>query len=757
MLLQIGLNVEGIDLSTENMGASPSGQESTNESASVVIIGMRGSGKSFIGKLASVALSWSFLDADTYFEEKHQVGVREFVHQNGWPAFREAEMEVLKKLLTTYSTRHVISLGGGIVETPSARDVLKSYAKKGPIIHIVRELHEIIKYLGEETARPAYGEPVADVFRRREPWFAECSNYDFLNYTGIYGGGGDATGSKLTNSIRSDVTRFFGHITGQHPNLVSLSEGRRSYVLTLPYPDITLSFSDFEELTAGVDAIELRVDLLRSPEDGHKFGHYIPPIPYVSKQIHALRQHTTLPIVFALRTISQGGRFPDHSEKEALELFRSAIRFGVEYLEVEITWSAKLTDDLVSKKGPSRIIASWHDSTGKFKWGSQSVEEKYREAEAFGDLVKIVLKPNGLGDNFALHHFVEQKRLAGAKPLIAVNTGIDGQMSHILNATLSPVTHPLLINKSTIGQLSFAQIQTALHLIGQQPPLRFFLFGKPISQSMSPTLHNTGFGILGLPHKYELLETDEVGEEIKATIASPDFGGASVTIPYKLDIIPLLDSLSPEAEVIGAVNTVIPRRTTNDSLILYGDNTDWLGIRACIISRLPPALQSPETALVIGAGGTSRAAIYALHRLGIQKIYLYNRTRSSAQVLVDTFTDVKIQVLEALGSWPEDGVPPSVIVSTVPASATTFDPNATESLYLPSEIFASPYGVVVDMAYRPSETPLLKLAAKVAKNWEVVRGLDVLLEQGFAQFSAWTGRQCPRRAVSEVVWKAYMT
>lgn len=718
---------------------------------------MRGSGKTFIGKLAASTLDWTFVDADKYFEEKHQIGIREFVHQKGWTAFREAETEILKELLETFSTSHILSLGGGIVETAAAREILKEYAKKGPVVHIVRELHEVIKYLGEETARPAYGEPVSDVFRRREPWFAECSNYDYLNYTGLFDEPEETAATRPADSVRKDVERFFGHITGQARNLSShLSEDQRSYVLSIPYPDITPSLPNIEDLTVGVDAIQLRVDLLRSPDDGHKFGSYIPPVTYVAKQIHALRQHTTLPVIFVIRTISQGGRFPDHSEKEAFELLHSALRYGVEYVEVQTSWPSKSIEDLKARRGNSMIVASWADSSGTLKWDSQAVEEKYRLADSYGDVIKMFLKPSSLEDNFALHNFVQRKRSSGAKPLIAVNTGMEGQISQILNRTFSPVTHPLLVNKTAAGQLTFSQIQTALHLMGQQPAKRFFLFGKPISQSMSPTLHNTGFGILGLPHRYELFETDKVGEEIKATIASPDFGGASVTIPYKLDIIPLLDSLSPEAETIGAVNTVIPRKTESGSHILYGDNTDWLGIRACITSRLPPTLQKPETALVIGAGGTSRAAIYALQRMGVKTIYLYNRTKSSAQALADAFSDVDIKLVETLGTWPDNGEAPSVIVSTVPASATTFDPHADEGLFLPNEIFSMSGGVVVDMAYRPAETPLLKLAAKVAKNWQVVRGLDVLLEQGFEQFFAWTGRRCPRCAVSEAVCRAYL-
>ncbi|THH32189.1 hypothetical protein EUX98_g1984 [Antrodiella citrinella] len=745
---KIGLDVEGVELETVE-SASPSGDNIAKNSASVVLIGMRGSGKSYIGKLAASALSWTFVDADPYFEVKHKIGVREFVQQNGWPAFRAAESDILKELLKQHPTKRVISLGGGIVETPDARTLLKDYAKKAPVVYIVREIDEVVKYLGEETARPAYGEPVVDVFKRREPWFTECSSHEFINYTGVLGG-------PSAGGIRKDVARFFGHVTGYKSNLApNVTNGQRSYFLSLTYPDITPALPHIEELTAGVDAIELRVDLLRSPVDEQKFGQYIPPSAYVVEQIAALRQKTSLPIVYTIRTISQGGNFPDHFDAQAFELLHSALRIGVEYIDVEISWPSKHIQELLSLKGHSQVIASWHDWSGNLKWSGATVDEKYRSAAAIGDIVKIVGRANSLEDNFTLHNFVQAKSIPGSKPLLAINMGTEGQISRILNRTLSPVTHPLLPNKAAPGQLSFAQIQTALHLIGQLPPLRFFLFGNPIAHSMSPTLHNTAFNLLGLPHQYELLETENVGEEIKAAIASSDFGGASVTIPYKLDVIPLLDSLSPAAEVIGAVNTIIPVRTGDRAHTLRGDNTDWVGITESIRSRLPKNVDVPETALVIGAGGTARAAIFALQNLGAKKIYLFNRTSCKAEELVAAFPDANLEVISKLGSWSSQA--PSVIVSTVPASATSFDPSRKDVLYLPSEIFANADGgVVVDMAYKPAETPLLQLAGKASK-WAAVRGVDVLLEQGFVQFELWTGRRCPRSAVSDAVLKAYST
>jgi pentafunctional AROM polypeptide len=271
-------------------------------------------------------------------------------------------------------------------------------------------------------------------------------------------------------------------------------------------------------------------------------------------------------------------------------------------------------------------------------------------------------------------------------------------------------------------------------------------------------LHNTAFKALGLPHVYDILETSDVGEDIKATIVSPNFGGASVTIPLKIKMIPLLDKLSPAAEAIGAVNTIIPitTDTSGSHRILYGDNTDWRGICECIRSRLPCSGSLPA-ALVIGAGGTARAAVYALQALGAQHIYLFNRTQSKAQELADSFPNTKVDIIEELGKWPDGGPSPNVIISTLPASATTIDENNEQNaVYLPPTLFDPDHdGVAMDVAYRPAETPLLTLARNVAKSWSTAQGMDMLLEQGYQQSEMWTGRKCSRGLVAEKAWEYY--
>ena len=721
---------------------------------SVFLIGMRGSGKTHVGLLAASALSFVHLDADVYLEKKHGTPIADLVRINGWPAFRDAECAVLEEFLSgDKAIGHVISLGGGIVESPRARELLKAYTQsKGPVVHVSRDVEKVIAFLeaeSERTGRPAYGEPIRGVYERREQWFAECADWEYVN----------TFSNSLHEGVKTqrDVERFFKHVTGQEPNLCSnVGTEKRSYFLSLTYPSLTpLVLSQIAELSVGVDALEVRVDLLRDSDSSMD----IPTKQYVTQQIAALRRETSLPIVFTVRTVSQGGAFPDDAQQEALELLRTGLRLGVEYLDIELSLPEMKVLDLIKAKGSSQIIASWHDWSGKMTWDGPIVQEKYNLAAKLNtDIVKIVGRATTLADNFALEAF--RSKIASspnAKPLIAINMGSSGQLSRILNATLTPVTHPLMNIAAAPGQLSFVEIQSALHLLGQLPKRKFYLFGSPIAHSLSPALHNSAFEQLGLPHRYELLETEQVGEEIKEVIHAEEFGGASVTIPHKLSIMPLLDELSPAAKAVGAVNTIVPLSSfPGGKRILYGDNTDVDGIRIAITSRLLE--KDIHDVLLIGAGGTARAAIYAFQQMRVGMIHLFNRSKDKAEELKRAFPDANISILDDLAGLPQGGQI-NVIVSTVPAySTTTASTSESGQLHLPRTLFAytAGVGVVLDMAYKPIETPLLVLAKETGTNWIPIGGVEALIEQGIKQSEIWTGRRCPRGRVVKRVWEEFV-
>lgn len=269
---------------------------------------------------------------------------------------------------------------------------------------------------------------------------------------------------------------------------------------------------------------------------------------------------------------------------------------------------------------------------------------------------------------------------------------------------------------------------------------KFYIFGYNISHSLSPTIHNAGFKHTGFDAHYTIHETPEVDSSIAALLADPEFGGASVTFPHKLQVEGLLDSVSAAATKIGAINTI----SKKDGKLL-GDNTDWSGVKACIDSAGISGL-ADAPAIVLGAGGAARAACYALVELGIPKILVVNRTRANAEAMVSRFPEASFDVFETLGEAVEASktAPARVVVGCIPADDLTEDK-------VPVKLFGGAESrVLVEMAYRPPVTGMEKAAAR-SPGWRTFKGIDVLREQGYAQFSIWTGMEAPKEVMSQAM------
>ncbi|KAL4953475.1 hypothetical protein BDW69DRAFT_200151 [Aspergillus filifer] len=286
-------------------------------------------------------------------------------------------------------------------------------------------------------------------------------------------------------------------------------------------------------------------------------------------------------------------------------------------------------------------------------------------------------------------------------------------------------------------------------------PQKFYIFGSGISFSISPTIHNAGFAHHNLPHTYTIVESANI-DDVSHLIQSPDFGGASVTMPHKLQVGKFCDDQTETARAIGAINTLIVKagesETDNRSgkRVLIGDNTDWSGLYAIINKYKETTAQplgAPKTGLVIGAGGASRAALYALYRAGVERIYLANRTLSVAEKVRDDFSGlfhISVLALSDLSDLTQPGSSaPEVIIGTVPADTTA--EQQFERLFTGQEL-----GFCIDMSYKPRQTPLLTVAGR-HKGWKTVTGVEVLLAQAFDQYKLWTGLYAPREEMMKAV------
>lgn len=267
------------------------------------------------------------------------------------------------------------------------------------------------------------------------------------------------------------------------------------------------------------------------------------------------------------------------------------------------------------------------------------------------------------------------------------------------------------------------------------PPALHGIIGYPLGHSMSPLMHNTAFKALDLPGVY-LSWPVEPGRLPAFTDAVRllDIRGCSVTIPHKIDILPLLDESSEGVKEMGACNTIYRKGEK-----ICGENTDVIGFMAPLQKHRP----SPETrVLVLGAGGVSRAAIAGLRRLGLTDITVTNRRKERAEALCDEFG-------LASAPWEERGdVPAGLIINTTSLGMTGSQEHETP--YPP--VFRGD-GIAYDLVYTPFHTRFLLDAA--AAGWKTISGLDMFIGQGDAQFHLWTGRHLPEEAIRAVTSALY--
>ncbi|KAJ5929893.1 Shikimate dehydrogenase [Penicillium verhagenii] len=156
---------------------------------SIFIIGMRGAGKTTMGKWLAELLSWKFLDLDTVVSEMTGVQTRELIRHFGWEEFRLREVAALRELMVTAQKFHVVSCGGGIVETEEARILLKDWHSSGIVLLVHRDMNEVAEYLLADKTRHEFPYHIQEVYDRRRPWFEECSNLSYLSPHAHHGDG----------------------------------------------------------------------------------------------------------------------------------------------------------------------------------------------------------------------------------------------------------------------------------------------------------------------------------------------------------------------------------------------------------------------------------------------------------------------------------------------------------------------------------------------------------------------------------------
>ena len=278
------------------------------------------------------------------------------------------------------------------------------------------------------------------------------------------------------------------------------------------------------------------------------------------------------------------------------------------------------------------------------------------------------------------------------------------------------------------------------------------IIGDPVKHSHSPQIHNAAFAASGMDYVYVPfhVRSDDLHAAIEGFKAI-NVVGINVTIPHKQSVLPLLDEISREATLIGAVNTLIIREGK-----ISGDNTDAPGFLQAMQEAGCDAPQG-GSAVVIGAGGSARAIVVALALAGLRSIVLTNRTVSRAVTLATDLsekTGVSICGMGLDDPRLSDAVATSqLIVNTASASMDVSHPLLIRPEWL------APQSIVYDIVYTPPETRLLQAAAE--RGCHTIGGLGMLVHQGAIAFEEWTHLHPPvetmRQALRQALKQTYNT
>jgi shikimate dehydrogenase len=284
------------------------------------------------------------------------------------------------------------------------------------------------------------------------------------------------------------------------------------------------------------------------------------------------------------------------------------------------------------------------------------------------------------------------------------------------------------------------------------------LIGYPLGHSLSPRIHSAALRACGLAGDYSLfpIQPDDKKslQNLLTRVCSGEITGLNVTIPHKQYVIPLLDILTESAAAIGAVNTIYLR---NNRLI--GDNTDAPGFLVDLrkfLTESPSPVGAGQSrsveegigvrkkqALVLGAGGSARAIVYALLKDG-WIVILAARRIEQAQQLAYSFANYELSITDNNLS----NIDLSHIALIVNATPVGMSPNTDRSPW-PENLSFPRHAAIYDLVYNPRETKLMIDAQ--AQGLSAITGLGMLIEQAALAFELWTGKQVSREIMFPAV------
>jgi 3-dehydroquinate dehydratase / shikimate dehydrogenase len=459
--------------------------------------------------------------------------------------------------------------------------------------------------------------------------------------------------------------------------------------------------------------VELRLDWLKTNTERRQFLGWL------------RRNRLRRAVLIATCRRREGGGLSVGSVRDELSWLAQAAAAGCLWCDLEVETLRRLPRNSIRKYSlPRRILLSVHD----FRRLPPLNPALGARWQGDVDAIKVAGVARTIVDSVRLLRFAAEARNCVAVPMGEV--GLPARLlalregSALAYAPLSAATAP--------GQISLQEMKHLYraHELNRQTRI-YGVIGDPIAHSLSPLLHNTAFIARKIDAVYLPFLVKNLRDFLKA---APDFGlsGFSVTLPHKQSILPHLQDCDALSAEIGAVNTVVVRRDGS----LYGCNTDYVGVLRALEKKLRVA---KSRVLVFGAGGSARAAIFALTRAGAA-VSVCARRNATARELARA-AGAEVVPRRALKTESFDAI--------LNATPVGMHPETEVSPLEPGELHCR---IVMDLIYRPQRTQLLKLAAQ--KRIAPISGVEMFLAQGIAQWELWMKGRAPEKAMRWAVLAA---
>ncbi len=472
--------------------------------------------------------------------------------------------------------------------------------------------------------------------------------------------------------------------------------------MTTPRVCVTVSGATTAELRAARDRASGVADLVELRLDGVR-----------DVDVPGALAGRLKPVVVTCRTRREDGAF-DGPEEQRLAILRAAAELGAEYIDVEF---GSTFAPLVALKAGRGVVLSSHDFSGV----PRDLDERFRAMRSTGaEVVKIGVMARSLGDNLPLLSLGREANERARVVLVAM--GMPGLPSRVWAARFGScwtyagdaVAPGQIPPERLLSEFRFRAITASTRLYG--------VIGQPLDHSVSPAMHNAAFEAAGFDGAYLPLEARDAADA-RSFADAIGLSGASITAPFKVDLLAEADEIDDSARLCGAANT------------LKVDQGRWLLRNTDLAGFLEPLdvrgieLRGARVA-VIGTGGAARAVVHAL--AGRQARVTVHGRRPTEAARVAALAD-RAEVgrgLPVRGEW-------DILVNATPVGTWP----DTAAIPVSSECLEGGR-VVYDLVYNPARTALL--AAASAAGCATIGGLEMLVAQAAAQFEWWTGTPAPR-------------